>query len=39
MYNMFFSGEIRIPPEKERTDIEKSLRILTIRAPNRRVTP
>lgn len=28
-YNMFFSGEIRIPPEKERTDIEKSLRILT----------
>jgi hypothetical protein len=28
-YNMFFSGEIRIPPEKERIDVEKSLRILT----------
>jgi len=28
-YNLFFSGEIRVPPEKERTDIEKSLRNLT----------
>ena len=28
-YNLFFAGEIRVPPEKERTDIEKSLRSLT----------
>jgi hypothetical protein len=28
-YNLFFSGETRVPPEKERTDIEKSLRNLT----------
>jgi hypothetical protein len=28
-YNLFFAGEIRVPPEKERTDIEKSLRNLT----------
>ena len=28
-YILFFTGEVRVPPEKERTDIEKSLRNLT----------
>lgn len=25
-YNLFFAGEVKLPPEKERTDIEKVLR-------------